>query len=91
MASDASNISAIAGLINVPVVGWLAWALITGKIHTDGEVTRLIAERDAERMERVKAQEALIDRAFPALSDAAHQLQVMAQRIDQLAIERRSR
>lgn len=54
-------------LLNVPVFGALVWALLTGKIVSGKEHERVVQERDRERDERIKAQEALTDKALPLI------------------------
>ena len=61
------------GPVGILVV--IVWFLVTGRLHTDGEVKRLIAELDAartdqasERAARIALQTTLIEQVVPALT-----------------------
>lgn len=54
-------------VLQVPVFGALAWALLTGRIRTRDEMERVVKERDTERDERIQAQQALTGSALPAV------------------------
>lgn len=61
------SIAAYLTILQVPVFGALAWALLTGRIRTRDEMDRVIKERDEERNERIQAQNALQSQALPAV------------------------
>lgn len=75
-------------LLNIPVVGALAWAVLTGKVVSSKEHERVIQERNLEREERIKAQQALTDKALPVILDTQRVLKDTADLIDRLSRRR---
>lgn len=75
-------------LLNIPVVGTLAWAVLSGKVVSSKEHERVIKERDLEREERIKAQQALTDKALPVILDTQRVLKDTADLIDRLSRRR---
>lgn len=82
------EVSAWLQLLNIPVVGALAWAVLTGKVVSSKEHSRVISERDLERQERIKAQEALTEKALPVILDTQRVLKDTANLIDRLSRRR---
>lgn len=78
------TISVILGLLQVPVFGALVVAIIRGWIVTGKEHDRVVAERDREREERIKAQDALTDRVLPLLQETQHALTDAARTLDRI-------
>lgn len=60
----------------------LAVAIMRGWLVTGGEYQRVVEERNHEREERIKAQEALVERALPAVLDAQRILTRVADILD---------
>lgn len=75
-------------LLNIPVVGALAWAVLTGRVVSAKEHARVVEERDKEREERIKAQEALTEKALPVILDTQRVLKDTADLIDRLSRRR---
>lgn len=72
-------------LLNVPVFGALVWALLSGKIVSGKEHDRVVLERDREREERIKAQDALSERAMPVILDTQRALKDATELINHLS------
>jgi hypothetical protein len=75
-------------LLNIPVVGLLAYAVLTGKVVSYKEHQRVVDERDKEREERIKAQEALTEKALPVILETQRTLKDTADLVERLSRRR---
>lgn len=87
-ATPTSDVTAWLQLLNIPVVGLLAYAVLTGKVVSFKEHQRVVEERDKEREERIKAQEALTDKALPVILETQRTLKDTADLVERLSRRR---
>src|SRR4051812_15917197 len=59
----------------IPAFALLVLAMIRGWIVTGQEYQRVVTERNQEREERIKAQEALTEKTLPTLLETQHVLE----------------
>jgi hypothetical protein len=64
------------GSVITPVI--VVVLLLIGKLHTDSDYKRVLADLEAERAERARLQTALTDRVIPALTRSTLVLEAVA-------------
>lgn len=69
------------GTVVTPVI--VVALLLLGKLHTDADYKRVIADLDHERAERVRFQSALTERVVPALTRATLVLEAVSPSLQQ--------
>lgn len=81
------QIQAYSQLLQVPLFGLLLFGFIKGWFVTGKEHDRVIAERDKEREERIKAQDALTTQVMPTLRDTQNALTLATRAFDRFDYE----
>lgn len=84
-----ADLQAYAALLQVPLFGALLTAFVKGWLVTGKEHDRMITERDKERDERIKAQDALTNQVVPTLRDTQNALTEAARALDRMGYDDR--